>query len=387
MLVVHSIPTYLPAVRYGGPIITTHALCAALVELGHEVHVVTTNIDGPVDSDVPVDRPVVLDGVHVHYHAVRYLRRLNWSNQIALTLRQLLRDAAVLHVHSVFQALTPVAAAMARHYDVPYLLAPRGALVPELFREKNRYLKTAWAQLIERQTLRGASYMHVTSEAEYADASRLHLPLPPACVVPNGVDVPDFEELPPPSARMSELTAQPYILFLGRLSWKKGLDRLLASLPGTDMRLIVAGNDDEGYERVLIERARQLGVTRQLQRVGPVHGSDKLWLLKRARCLALTSYNENFGNVVVEAMAAGTPVVVTPEVAVQSHVQAARAGLVVPGEPEAVRHALERYWRDDSQREQAGAAGLDYVREHLSWSHVAKQLVEHYEGMVRRRND
>ena len=82
-------------------------------------------------------------------------------------------------------------------------------------------------------------------------------PLPPACVVPNGVDVPEFETLPPPSPRIAELTAQRYVLFLGRLSWKKGLDRLLASLPGTDMRLIVAGNDDEGYEPVLLARARE----------------------------------------------------------------------------------------------------------------------------------
>lgn len=385
MRIVHVIPTYLPALRYGGPIVTTHALCAALAALGHDVHVVTSSMDGPGDSEVPLEHPVELDGVHVHYHAVRHLRQLSWSNDMAETLWRLLRGATALHLHSVFQALTPAAAIIARYHDVPYMLAPRGALVPELFREKSPYLKAVWMQLIERHTLRGASYLHVTSEAEYADASRLHVPLPPACVVPNGVDVPEFRTLQPPSARLSMLIERAYVLFLGRLSWKKGLDRLLASLAGTNMRLMIAGNDDEGYEPVLLERARDLGVTRQMEWIGPVRGADKFWLLARARCLALTSYNENFGNVVLEAMAAATPVVVTPEVAAQSHVRAAEAGVVAPGEPAPLRQALERYWNDDHERARAGAAGLAYVRQHLSWDKIAKQLAEHYAGMARDR--
>ena len=383
MRIVQVIPTYLPAVRYGGPIITTHALCAALAALGQHVQVVTTNVDGPGESPVPLDRPVALDGVEVHYYPVPHLRRLYWSSAMARGLWQILNGASVLHLHSVFLAPTSLAAASARHHHVPYLLAPRGALVPELFAKKSRHLKTAWLQLVERQTLHGAAYLHVTSEAEYADAARLHVPLPPACVVPNGVDVPDFERSPAPSARLEALTRERYVLFLGRLSWKKGLDRLIAALPGTRLRLLLAGNDDEHHTPVLLAQAQALGVAAQVEPIGPVTGADKHWLLRRARCLALTSYNENFGNVVVEAMAAGTPVVVTPEVAAQSHVQAARAGIVVRGEPEPLRQALLSYWMDETRRARDGAAGLAYVREHLSWSGVARQLLDRYEELVR----
>ena len=385
MRIVHVIPTYLPAVRYGGPLFTTHALCAALAAHGHDVHVITTNVDGPFESPVPLDRPVLMDGVQVHYYRVPHLRRLYWSPDMARALWTMLPHASVLHMHSVFLAPTAMAAAVARQQRVPYLMAPRGALVPELFRKKSLLLKTAWLQLIERQNLRGAALLHVTSEAEYADASRLHVPLPPACVVPNGVDVPVFDTLPEPSARVQALTREPYVLFLGRVSWKKGLDRLLASLPGTPLRVLIAGNDDEGYTQVLTEQARALGVAAQVEPIGPVAGPDKWWLLQRARCLALTSYNENFGNVVVEAMAAGTPVVVTPEVAAQSHVQAARAGLVVPGEPEPLRQALMVYFRDDAQRARAGRAGRAYATEQLSWSGVARQMLTHYEKLVSER--
>lgn len=383
MRIVHVIPTYLPAVRYGGPLFTTHALCAALAALGHDVQVVTTNVDGPGQSPVPTDRPVRMDVVDVHYYPVPHVRRLYFSSAMARGLWKLLQHTDVLHMHSVFLAPTAIAAAIARQQHVPYLMAPRGALVPELFERKSRYLKTAWLQLIERQNLRGASYLHVTSAAEYVDASRLHVPLPPACVVPNGVDVPDFESLPEPSARVEALTRQRYLLFLGRVSWKKGLDRLLACLPGTTFRLLIAGNDEESYTQALSEQARALGIASQVEFIGPIAGPDKWWLLRRARCLALTSYNENFGNVVAEAMAAGTPVVVTPEVAAQSHVQASRAGLVVRGEPEPLRQALALYWGDDARRERAGEAGRAYVSEQLSWSGVARQMLTHYERAVR----
>ena len=63
MRLLHVVPSYYPATRYGGPIRSVHGLCTALVKQGHEVHVFTTNVDG--DSDVPMECPVDLDGVKV----------------------------------------------------------------------------------------------------------------------------------------------------------------------------------------------------------------------------------------------------------------------------------------------------------------------------------
>ncbi len=77
--ILQVVPTYYPAVRYGGPVRSVHGLSAALARRGHEVHVYTTNLDGPNDLDVPLDTPVDLDGVKVHYFDVPGLRRLHWS--------------------------------------------------------------------------------------------------------------------------------------------------------------------------------------------------------------------------------------------------------------------------------------------------------------------
>ena len=84
----HVTPTYLPALRYGGPIRTVHALCRALAALGHDVHVFTTNVDGPDDSAVPLANPVDLEGVKVTYFPSPLLRRLYWSPQMGRALSQ-----------------------------------------------------------------------------------------------------------------------------------------------------------------------------------------------------------------------------------------------------------------------------------------------------------
>ena len=86
MRILHVVPAYLPAVRYGGPMFSVHGLCRALAARGHHVEVFTTNIDGPNNSTVPLNDPVLLDGVHVRYFPSNILRRLFWSPPLARAL-------------------------------------------------------------------------------------------------------------------------------------------------------------------------------------------------------------------------------------------------------------------------------------------------------------
>src|ERR1700757_4417839 len=86
--ILHVVPTYYPAVRYGGPIRSVHGLAAGQVRGGHEVHVYTNNVDGDQDLEVPTDQPVAMDGVSVHYFPVPALRRLFWSPSLGRQLRQ-----------------------------------------------------------------------------------------------------------------------------------------------------------------------------------------------------------------------------------------------------------------------------------------------------------
>jgi glycosyltransferase involved in cell wall biosynthesis len=380
----HVVPTYLPATRYGGPIYSVHGLCRALAARGHRVRVLTTNVDGAEDSDVPLEQPVLLDGVEVWYFRSQRLRRLYYAPAMRNAAQRLLRETDAVHLHSVFLWPTSMVARLAHAQAVPYVLAPRGMLVPELVRRRNRVMKNAWLRLIEQRTLREATRWHATSAAEVLDAQRTGLSLPPAVVIPNGVDMEPATlgaatPLPEP---LRTLTAQPFVLFLGRVHWKKGLDRLLDALAGTELRLIVAGGDDEGLQVKLQRQAQRLGLGARVHFVGEVHGSAKAQLLASARLLALTSYNENFGNSVVEAMAVGCPVLVTPEVGAAQLVRDAGAGLVVSGDTATLRRGLLQLWHDDGARARMSAAGRSFVTATLGWAAIAERTERMYRQIL-----
>src|SRR5215831_11133178 len=126
MRILHVVPTYLPAVRYGGPIFAIHGLCQALAARSHEVEVFTTSVDGPGTSPVPIGIPVALDGVRVRYFPCPLLRRLYWAPALGRALQREIDTFDVVHLHSVFRWPTWAAACAARKAGAPYVLAPRG---------------------------------------------------------------------------------------------------------------------------------------------------------------------------------------------------------------------------------------------------------------------
>jgi len=368
MRLLDVVPTYLPATRYGGPIFAVHGLCRALARRGHEVHVFTTNVDGAGVSDVPLDCPVEMDGVRVHYFASQF-RRLYTSSAMGRALQTFVPLCDVVHVHSVFLWPTSAAARVAARAGVPYVVSPRGMLVPELIRRKSRLAKSLWLRAVERRTLREAALVHFTSRRELDDARALALPLPPHAIVPNGIELPPLAAVPRDDTR---------IVFLGRVNWKKGLDRLIEAMRGVDARLVIAGNDEENYAATL-PRAENVDF------VGPVSGDAKDALLRGAAMLVLPSLSENFGNVVLEAMAQETPVVVTPEVGLAAEVEAAGAGVVTT--PDALTQMLEALLADRAKRQEMGRRGRALVEARFTWDRVAAEMEEHYAcSMTSRRS-
>jgi glycosyltransferase involved in cell wall biosynthesis len=380
--ILHVVPTYLPAWRHGGPILAVHGLCKALVARGHEVTVFTTDVHGRGRLDVPLGRPVGIDGVEVRYFPVRTPRRLYWAPGLAAAARKEAARFDAIHLHSVFLWPTSAAARAAERAGVPYLLSPRGMLVPELIRSRGRWRKLAWLALAERRTLERAAALHATSPLEAADLARLGFPLPPAFVVPNGIAPEPWEgDLAALSPAVRALVeGPPFLLFLGRLSWKKGLDRLipgLAALPGT--LLAVAGNDEEGIRPSLERLAHGSGVADRVRFLGPVHGTDKAALLHRGAALVLPSRSENFGNVVLESWAAGRPVAVTPEVGLAATVRETGAGIVVD---EDLGTSLRDFLDNPVGLDAMGRLGVAAVRERFGWEPVAREMEDLYGRMA-----
>lgn len=381
MKILHVVPTYIPAWKHGGPIRSVHGLCKALAARGHQVTVFTTDVD--TEGAVPTGRAVQLDGVKVWYFPVAAPRRLYRSPQMGAALRSRIAGFDVVHLHSVFLWPTAAAARAAERAGVPYLLAPRGMLVPDLLKRRGRWRKAAWIRLVERRTLAHAAGLHATADLEAGEARRLGLDLPPVFVVPNGID-PEPPPAEAPAAPVRDLlSAGPFLLYLGRLSWKKGLDRLIPALVRVpDAHLALAGNDEEGIRPRLEALARESGVAGRVVFLGPVDGADKAALLHGCAVLVLPSYSENFGNAVLEAMAAGRPVAVTPEVGLAGVVREERAGIVADGDPAVLGDAL-RSLLADPDREAMGQRGADAARRRFGWEAVAAQMEGVYQCLVR----
>lgn len=365
MRILHVVPTYLPAQRYGGPIVAVHGLCKALAARGHEIDVVTTNVDGDGILDVPIATPVERDGVRVRYFPSPF-PRLYWSPAMRRAFEASSYD--LVHSHAIWLWPGVAAARAARRANVPYVISPRGMLVPELIREKSAIVKRAWLALVERRVFADAEAIHFTSKLEWDDAIRTRaVPLPSPFVVPNGIDL-----KPRPDVPRDENT----IVYLGRINWKKRLDVVIRGLP-PNARLKIAGNDEEN----LTPRLRAIAGDR-VEFLGPVYGAAKFELLARATLFVLPSLSENFGNVVLEAMMMETPVIVTPGVGLAEEVARADAGIVT----EDVGAAMVQLLGDRARRDTMGANGRALVEQRFAWPRVAAEMEEAYCSIRSRRS-
>jgi glycosyltransferase involved in cell wall biosynthesis len=148
------------------------------------------------------------------------------------------------------------------------------------------------------------------------------------------------------------------------------------------IRLVVAGNDEENYRAVLEPIAARVGVSSRILFTGSVHGADKAALLAKAQMLVLPSYSENFGNVVIEAMAAGCPVIVSKEVGLADTLRDTGAGLVVDGGSDTLSGAIARVLGDASLRQQLIDRGRAVAAERFTWPAVAEQMEQLYASVT-----
>jgi glycosyltransferase involved in cell wall biosynthesis len=182
------------------------------------------------------------------------------------------------------------------------------------------------------------------------------------------------------------------ILFLGRLNFKKGLDLLVRSFSEIarsrdDVHLVLAGPDNEGYGAKVLEWLKREGMLSRTTFAGMVTGQDKLDLLCDAELFVLPSYSENFGLAVVEAMAAGLPVVISNKVNIWREILEARAGLVVSCDAKELADAVNQLLLNPAVAKKMGCRGRAIVENKFSWERVAPRMIELYREVIVRYNE
>jgi glycosyltransferase involved in cell wall biosynthesis len=379
MKVLHVTPCYLPGRRYGGPIASVHGLARAMAARGHEVSVYTTDLDGWLPILPPPGPRATIDGVDVRYFETGVGRRVHRAPAMRDALREQVAEHDVVHVHGLFTWPSVTGAREAERAGVPYVLSPRGMLVRDLIQRRGRVRKELWIRAFERRTFERAALVHATSDLEAAELGAFAFASRPIATIPNGVDHEpfdgDLDSLDPAVRALVE--RDDVILYLGRINWKKGLDRLVRAFAELDAGHLALAGGDDGYGTELEQLVRDLRLTRRVTFLGPVTGRDKAALLERSTALALVSRNENFGNVVLESMAAGLPVVVSRDVGAAPIVQSTGAGFVVHSDAD-LTIALARLLDDRDLATTMGTAGRTAAHRY-TWTAIATTFETTYD--------
>jgi glycosyltransferase involved in cell wall biosynthesis len=395
----HVTPYYEHAWAYGGIPRLATALTRALARRGHRVTVCTTDARDDRSRLAPPDLPDTASGwsqaVSADGVEVRVFRNL--SNPLAyryqafapLGLSRFLRDHArefdVAHLHACHHLLGALAARHLRRAGVPYVLAPNGT-APRI--ERRRLAKWTFDSTIGRGVVPRAARVLAVSEAEKRQLLDLGVSAARIVVAPNPIDLDEFTDVPDKGrfrARLG-LGDGPIVLYLGKLTPRKGLDVLVdafATLGREAAWLVIAGNDMGAGPAVRAHIARRrLDDAARLP--GLLVGRERLEALVDASVVVYPSQDEVFGLVPFEALLCGTPVVVAGDSGCGEHVGRTGGGLVTPlGDAAALAGAIARILDEPDRWRAEAAAGAARVRAWFDAAVVSEQVERVYFDVTR----
>jgi glycosyltransferase involved in cell wall biosynthesis len=392
MKILHVIANLAP--RYGGPSKACWETARAVAQLGHKVSIYTTNQDGPGILPVPTDAPVWREGVEVRYFPIQPPKYWGTSWSLARALRQKIKAVDLVHVHNLYLFHDLMAGYYCRILGVPYLIQPHGSLDPFIYR-RHRGRKRFMEWGFQNRAIREASAILFTT-AEERELATPFIFGTPGLVVPLGIGADEFAAMPEPGSfrrRHPEIGDKRLILFFGRINFKKGLDILAQAFGAVgrrrqDVHLVIAGPDNEGWGARVRTWLEAEGMGERATFTGMLLGPDKLAVLRDASMFVLPSYSENFGLAVIEAMAAGLPVIISDQVNIWPEVETGGAGRVIPCNATALADQILELLANPTAAAGMGQKGRALVQERFQWPRIAPRLAEAYVRIIdeHRRN-
>lgn len=378
------VPFYKPAYVYGGPVRSVSALCEGLSKIGNEITVFTTKANGSRNLDVPECTPVCIDGVNTVYFPWRSFPLLFHSLALGRACAREMGNFDLAYVVSCWGYPFIPACRAARVSHVPYVVSPRNAFDRRTW--KGKYLKKSMYHLLfERAHLQKATAIHYTTQQEALASRWLRLDSN-AIIVPNPVDLSEFESLPERGAFRQRWGIGENVriaLYMGRVEPDKGLDIAVRSVAlaqscRRSVVFIIAGPEEDGHDSLLRALASDLGIKDRVLFTGMLSKEDRLSAFRDADAFVPTSSAENFSMATVEAMAAGIPVVITNTIGIAPDVLKSGAGLVCPPDPRAIGDALVHILKSQELGCRMGSAGRGLSRQAYAPDVVARQWLKKF---------
>ena len=379
---------FFPQLRleHGGVVKAVLDMCAMLAERGHAVTLLTC--DG---ADVPdawrtagENTPQVVE--------LQPSRRFPTliSREGLRQARPILRQAGVVHLHTPWAISNLQLARRLRAGGMPYVVTIHGMMDDWCMRQKG-LKKRMFLALTGRRFLERAAQIHFTAQAEQ-DQTLRWIPgaRSRATVAPCVIDLREYEDLPGPEPAYAAFPAidphQPKVLYLSRLHPKKGIEILIAAAAilrdrGLAFQVLIAGPGEPAYQASLQRLVDDHRLGNRVQFLGMVRGTEKLSLYQAADVFVLPTYQENFGLVLVEALACATPVVTTRGTDIWHELEQAGAK-IVSNEGAALAQAISDILTDPAGAPELGRQGRQYIQRWLSKDQIAEQYEKLYAAAI-----
>ena len=392
--VLHVVPYYQDAWAYGGIPRVATAMTRGLARRGHEVTVCTTDACDAT-SRVPRGRRTHgAPGVRLEIFpnlSNRLAYHLQFFTPVGLAayLRQNSGRFDIAHLHACRNIPGALAGRILHHARVPYVISPNGT-APLI--ERRLVAKRIFDWAAGRRTMRDCARVLAVTAAERRQLTELGIEQSRIAIVPNPIDEAEFSE----STSADDFRNRhapaggPLVLFLGKLTPRKGLDVLLqafARLAHDDATLIIAGND-MGSGADVDALMSSLRLDRRARRIGLLPGRARLHALAAADVVVYPSRHEIFGLVAVEALLCGAPIVVCNDSGCGEIVEELGGGVAVPyGQPQALAAAIDGILEARSLWRTRAAAAALLARRRFAASVVCEQLEAVYRAVLLGRRE
>ncbi|MBD2165790.1 glycosyltransferase [Calothrix membranacea FACHB-236] len=356
-----------------------------------DAEIATTNDNGDSILNVSLQERIQYHQVPIWFFnrfspSVKFLSEYAVSSDLTQWLWYNISNYDIVHIHAIFSYAPTITMLIAQLKNIPYIVTPHGLLCKWSL-QQSTLKKQIYLKIIEQANLNYSQGLHFTSEQEEQEASQLHL-TSPSFILPHGIYIPPT--IPDARQRLRQhfnlALDEPIILFLSRLHPKKGLNYLIPALSKLShhrFTLILAGSGDPDYDNEIRSLVIDRGIQNRTYFTGFVQGEFKELLMQGADLFTLTSYSENFGLSVLEALAVGLPVLVTPGVALANIVAQQSIGYVTELDVDAIASTLQKALDYPQDAKNRGDRARQFILENYTWDRVGTKMLSVYKNIVK----
>ena len=387
MNILHIVPSFAPCFSAGGVVNSSYKIAKKQAENGHNVVVYTTD---SCKNRLKFENNynVNVDGINVFYFknvSNNIKNKLTLDTPLGLNnyLKNNINNFDIVHIHEHRHSLAILTHKYAKKNNIPYVLHAHGSVLPFFQKEK---LKEIFDKLWGFDILYNAHKLIAETEVEKAQYIDMGIKEELIEIIPTGVELKDFNSLPPKGNFKSKYGISPdekLILFLGRINKIKGLDLLIKAfnrIDNANVKLAIVG-EDYGFKQELEQLISEFNLKDRIIFPGVLIDDAKKEVLVDCDLFVIPSRYESFGVSTLEAMACEKPIVMTKNNHIHNWIEG-NAGLTCEFNENQLAECIEKLLNNEELSKRFGKTGKKLINEKYNWDKIEKEMEKVYQSCI-----